>query len=552
MKSTKAVVTFCVLLVVQHLAAQTSMLDLSFGSGGTVRDSINGGGGFDDRVFAIAIQSDGKIVVAGRSEAPTALHWTFALARFDTDGTLDNTFGTGGTVRTYINGGQNTDDEATDLLIQPNGYIVAGGFTYISLSTGVQFALARYDANGNLDNNFGSSGGTVRTPVGGVDGLAQSNAIARQSDGKIVMAGFCEAPPGHRTFALARFTADGSLDGSFGSGGTLRGVFNTLSGGSSSAQAIAVQTDGKIVIAGTSPPGYTFAVARFDSSGNPDSTFGVNGVATTTITGGSGTFDLLLALALQPDGRIVLAGESQDTLSHVTFAVARLNANGTMDNTFGTNGSARNSVSGPNLGNCFGTSVALQPDGKIVMAGTSYDSAGNAAFAVMRFDSTGKPDNTFGINGTTRNAIAGGGGTDDAASSVGVLADGRIVAAGMSTGPNDHPGTALAVSRYIKENPPSGVATGGFTAPAHFSLSQNYPNPFNPSTTIRYRIAEPGLVKLTVYTMLGQEVERLVNEVQRAGDYTVRFGGSGLSTGVYIYRLVTGKFTESKAMLLLK
>ena len=188
------------------------------------------------------------------------------------------------------------------------------------------------------------------------------------------------------------------------------------------------------------------------------------------------------------------------------------------------------------------------------MAGTSYDASGNAAFAVMRFDTSGNPDDTFGTHGTTRNFIAGGSGMKDQGSSVALQGDGKIVAAGSSDGPPDHPGLVFAVARYLKENPPVAVRSSASPVPASYSLSQNYPNPFNPTTTIEYSIpvGTYGHTSLRVYDILGREVSVLVNEREAAGTYTLQFDGSGLSSGVYFYQLIAGTHVESRKMVLMK
>ena len=188
--------------------------DPSFGNYGSVRTFISGGNDAD-RAYSVAIQSDGKIVTAGYSQI--SQYGAFALARYNTDGSLDNTFGTNGTARNYIPGGDNSQDDAFSVAIQSDGKIVAAGASASHMNSDFAFALARYNADGTLDNTFGTNG-TVRSVIGsGSDDQAYSVAI--QSDGRIVAAGFSTGGSGN-AFSLASYNTDGSLDNTFGTNGT--------------------------------------------------------------------------------------------------------------------------------------------------------------------------------------------------------------------------------------------------------------------------------------------------------------------------------------------
>ena len=227
-------ILLCGLMTIQNQAAPGD-LDLSFGNGGKVITPIGNG---DEGASAVAIQSDGKIVAAGSWEI-IDYFTSFALVRYNTDGSLDTSFGSGGIVTT-AGGGSNTAS-FSDVAIQPDGKIVAVGSDPYGNS--FKFILARYNTNGSLDTTFGT-GGKVLT----LDGFA--NAVAIQSDGKIVVAGT----------GLARYNTNGSLDTTFGTNGIAGG------GGSD----IAIQSDGKIVTVGTSNNGATqdFALARYLGDSN--------------------------------------------------------------------------------------------------------------------------------------------------------------------------------------------------------------------------------------------------------------------------------------------
>ena len=285
-------------------------LDISFGTGGKV---ISDFGGTCDFATSVAIQANGKIVVAGSSGATCEGPFDFGLARYNTDGTPDITFGTGGKVTTNFGG---SDDQASAVAIQADGKIVAAGFTDASGTH--DFALARYNQNGTLDSTFGT-GGKVTTDFGGTFDLALDVAI--QADSKIVAAGFTDAS-GTRDFALARYNANGSLDVNFGPGGR---VTTNFGGTRDAATGLAIQADDKIVAAGVSNASGArdFALARYNTDGTLDISFGTGGRVTTDFGGGDGGN----AVAFEPKGKIVVAGSSNAS-STFDFALARYSAGG--------------------------------------------------------------------------------------------------------------------------------------------------------------------------------------------------------------------------------
>lgn len=215
------------------------------------------------------------------------------------DGDLDPTFGVGGKVVTDFFG---STDEASAVVLQPDGKIIAVGEAFGS-SGAFNFGLARYDGSGNPDPAFGT-GGKVTTDFSGSNGQAGARALALQPDGKIVVAGFVVQDIGGLNFALARYDSNGSLDSTFGIGGK---VTTDLFGSTDQAFAMALQPDGKIVVAGSTMMGSLadFALVRYDGSGNLDPAFGAGGKVATDF---SVSFDAAFAIALQPDGKIVAAG----------------------------------------------------------------------------------------------------------------------------------------------------------------------------------------------------------------------------------------------------
>jgi len=340
-------------------------LDTTFDTDGKVTTAM--GTSWDD-ANAVAIQADGKIVVAGDSRAAN-LYNHFALARYNADGSLDTTFGTGGKVITDFG---TSDDHARAVKIQSDGKIVVAGSSNNN-GFNTDFALARYNADGSLDTTFGT-GGKVTTAMGTANDVAY--AVTIQADGKIIAAGYASTG-GIAAFALARYTATGSLDATFGTGGKITTAVGT---DGATAHAVAIQSDGKIVAAGDTSIGGApsdFALVRYTTTGSLDTTFGTGGKVTTAV--GTDT-DIASAVAIQSDGKIVAAGYSINS-SVANFGLARYNTDGSLDTTFDTDGKVTTVVQA-SWNEVY--ALAIQSDGKIVAAG--YSSNGiDSNFALVRY-----------------------------------------------------------------------------------------------------------------------------------------------------------------------
>ena len=398
------------LVLASGAATSPGDLDPSFGAGGIVTTDLGG----SDGANAVAVQGDGKIVVAGFGPGG------FSLVRYMTGGSLDPSFGTGGVVTTFFRG----NDGVQALVIQPDGKIVAAG----SAGGFGDFALARYNPDGTLDASFGA-GGKVTT---GFPGRSSAFGVALQGDGKIVAAG--QGQGGF--FDLARYNLDGTLDPSFGAGGLVQTSFG--SGGS--ATSVAIQADGKIVAAGGSSTGFPssdFGLARYNPDGTLDPSFGVGGKVVTDF----GLTDSAIDLAIQPGGKLIAAGYSMNfsDSSAGGFALARYNPDGSLDTGFGTGGEVVTYVGAQ----AAVGAIALQPDGKIVAAGSSTASATNSSFVVTRYNGDGTLDVGFGSGGTVTTDVTPG---FDNANAVALQADGRIVAAGPANGYANYD---FAVVRYL-------------------------------------------------------------------------------------------------------
>ncbi|MGD9829982.1 MAG: putative Ig domain-containing protein, partial [Hyphomicrobiaceae bacterium] len=375
-------------------------------------------GNSDDHGHSVTIQPDGKLIVAGLSF--NGVNSEVALVRYNVDGKLDTTFGGGDGIVTAPIGSLVGSSSVT---VQPDGRIVIVG------SNG-EFAIVRYNADGTLDTSFGGGDGIVTTIIG--DSGDHAFSVALQADGRIIVAGTSlrvSAYGSNYDFALVRYNADGTLDTSFGAGdGFVTTPIPSSYTLGPSITSVTVQLDGKIVVAGYGRFGSTeeaedFAVVRYNADGTLDTSFGDgDGIVTTPIGSWS---DESHSVTLQPDGRIIVAGYSRNGASY-DIALVRYNVDGTLDTAFGGGDGI---VTTPIGSLAFGYSVTLQPDAKIVVAGVTLDGS-NADIALIRYDNDGSLDTSFGGgDGIVTTAIGASG---DYANSVALQPDGKIVVAGTS------------------------------------------------------------------------------------------------------------------------
>ncbi len=338
-------------------------------------DSTFNGNGISTTVVgtanAIAIQPDGKIVVVGHDSNGANLD--FKVVRFNANGTLDGTFDSDGMVTTPVLSGS---DVAYSVAIQTNGKIVVSGRSDSDPVFVTSFAMVRYNADGSLDGTFDVDGIVI---VPG-PGNAITDSLAIQADGKIVL--------GHNIYTgsayiltVLRYNMDGSPDTSFDGDGS---VLTTV--GTNVEQAsVAIQADGKIVVACSSytsnAAGYDFWVVRYNTDGSTDSTFGTNGLVVTPVGTGS-SFDIPKSIAIQTNGKIVVGGKSPNG-SNNNFAAVRYNTNGSIDSTWGTGGIVTTDLGGTAESI---NAIAIQSNGRIVAAGESDAQSPSARrFAVVRY-----------------------------------------------------------------------------------------------------------------------------------------------------------------------
>ncbi len=345
-------------------------LDPTFGGDGTVVTPI---GVSDDEAFGVAIQSDDKVVVVGRS-IQNNLGYDFAVARYETDGDLDPTFGGGdGLVTTALHLG---DDYAIDVAVQPDGGIVAAGFT--GGDTNTKFAIVRYESDGDLDPTF-SGDGIKSTNFNKLGDFAK--AVTLQDDGGIVAAGSARVPGKGDDIAVARYTSSGELDPTFSQDGKIK---TSLGPDWDYANDAAILPNGKILVAGCAhcfgAQGGSFMLARYRTGGSLDPRFSGDGVQTTGY--GSGD-DIVYGIGLLPDGSIAAGGCSACFSNFDVFAVARYLKNGTLDSAFSSNGKTTTDL-GPGVTGDPGQALIVQSDGAIVVGGCAacYSDASDFGLAM--------------------------------------------------------------------------------------------------------------------------------------------------------------------------
>jgi uncharacterized delta-60 repeat protein len=320
-------------------------IDTSFGGTGTV--SVDASGASSDQAEAVAIQADGKIVVGGIGGPGP--HFNFILARFNSDGTLDTTFGNGGSELSVLSNGYY--NELWDLAIQSDGHILAvGNVDYTQSGGGFDLAVVRYNSNGALDTTFGSNGVAGVVPNHG----GRAFGVAQQANGDIVIAGEDGGGNSYSEFAVARFTPTGQLDSTFGTGGK---VLTDIPGDYEQGQDVTIQPDGKLIVVGqvgqtgVFPPKYDVAMARYNTDGSLDTSFGSSGIVVTT----EGGVYSRMGVALQGTGQIIVSGNNG-----TKAGLLRYNPDGSLDTSNFTSSSGT-----------AGFDTLVQPDGLILLIGAN-------------------------------------------------------------------------------------------------------------------------------------------------------------------------------------
>ena len=369
--------------------AASGDLDTSFDGDGRVTTNFGSPNpGRHDAALGVAIQADGKIVAVGLSAVPSTNKQDFAIARYNIDGSLDTTF--------YTNGKRLTDfggfEQAADVAMQSDGKIVVVGIVGSAPGTiGIyDAAIARYNSDGTLDTTFSGDGKQTTDFGGNTNNIV---GVAIQSNGKIVAVGTMVNSNGNNNFAIYRYLPNGSLDPTFSVDGKVSIGFGI--GRQDFAYDVAIQSDGKIVVVGTTRDtngsNSNFAIARLNNNGTLDTTFSGDGKQFTNL----GADEVALGLALQLDGKLVVVGVKRIP-NFRFFAVARYNTVGSLDTTF--NGSGKKAFSILSSEPSEAADVTVQSDGKILVGG-STGNGGQFDFALVRLTPSGGFDTAFSGDG---------------------------------------------------------------------------------------------------------------------------------------------------------
>lgn len=343
-------------------AATPGSPDSSFGSSGYASTPY----GAWAAAAADVVQPDGSVVTAGQTDVNGTNE--IIATRYTPSGQLDSTFGNNGIVTVPI-GGDATMDSGAALALQPNGKILIAGAGVANYRQ--DFAVVRLNPNGSLDQSFGS-GGVATLPVGDA---AYATAVSVDRSGNIDVAGTASTR-GINHFFVARLTPSGSLDRSFGSKGV------TVLPQYAAAWGMVLQPNGDLVVVGEEVSNSTqaFVAARLAPTGSLDSSFGNGGIVTLPI----GSWAVGQAVVLQPDGKIVIAGNARSATGTSEAAVARLNSNGSLDSSFASNGILQFPGGGLNA-------MTIDSSGRIYLAGVGA--------TLMRLNPDGSVDTSFGANG---------------------------------------------------------------------------------------------------------------------------------------------------------
>lgn len=516
--------------------SQNVTLDTAFGVGGKVvsyvdQSTINR----FDIIQSLAIQPDGKIVACGKSKSGSVN--ISVLMRYNSNGTFDTTFGTNGIVTVPMGSAYNP---ATCVKLLSDGKIIVSGESKTGSYT--DFCIARYNSNGSLDATFGTNG-LVTTDFGGKNDVGFCLEI--QPDNKIIVSGYHDIiEPNNRdsNFAVARYNYDGTLDNSFGSMGKVSlnfGANLTYSFSVEIANCAKLQSDGKIIVAGytdaTSNYGdKNFALLRLNADGSLDSSFGVNGKVITDFGGRERIFWIVIT----PDDKIIGVGNSDTNSipSDSKIVLAKYQSNGALDTTFGTNGKVETQVNNV-IKNDLIRYAELQSDGKLVCTGYTLVSNVNYTtdFLLMRYNANGSLDTTFDNDGIVTTNFTNG---TDQSQALKIQSDGKILCGGSTYESSGSSNSNFALVRYSVPN----LATDEFLLSQNDI--RLYPNPFsNDGITIELELEDQKIISIGLFDINGRELKTLLtDEIFNIGRNTRKLTlPENLQKGYYFLRIHSGK-----------
>ncbi len=408
----------------------------TFGNNGVVVHDSAAGGNSEDVGWSITIDGQGKILVAGHSKN-ASFNEDMVIWRINADGTLDNSFGNNGVVVHNGAAGGNSNDRGTSIVIDSNGRIVVAGYSFNG--SNIDMVIWRYNPDGTLDNSFGNNGIVVHDNAAGGNDNDWGFSITTDSQNRVLVTGTSFNASNNYDMVIWRYNSNGTLDNTFGNNGVVVHDSAAGGNGNDIGSSIVVDSNGKIVVAGYSFNGSDndMVVWRFNANGTLDNSFGNNGIVVHNSAAGGNGDDIGKSVAIDSSGKVLVTGLSKNINGDYDMVVLRFNADGTLDNSFGNNGIVvHNDASGGN-GNDRGYSISIDSQGKIIVTGNSMNSNGNDDMAVWKLNADGSLDNTFGNSGIVVHNNAGGGNGNDGGYSLTIDSQGKIFVTGYSLNGNN-------------------------------------------------------------------------------------------------------------------
>lgn len=505
----KLLFLFCLVIVTKNSFSQTITLDTSFGVNGKV---INSFAPQNDGLNSLLIQNDGKIIVSGLQDY--SLSGNVFISRFNIDGTLDNSFGVNGYVLTQL---VSETGGSCIIKLQNDGKILITGSKSPSVNSSFfDFATMRYNSDGTIDTSFGINGLVVTDLFATGD---FSNAIDVQSDGKIIVAGSTYV--GTKTVpSILRYLNNGTLDTSFGTNGkALLGLFDPNN--SESTACIKVLSDNSIILGiftsalETLEDYLNFGVIKVTNNGLLDSTFGTNGHVLTDF----GFKDYIRSVD-EFEGKIIALGYSSNTGVGTKMAIAKYLPNGSLDSSFGINGLVNANKNGTSLYDAI-SGLKVLSDGKMLCAG--YTASSTADFLLIKFNVDGSVDTNFNSVGYLSTDFNG---FNDLGAAVAIGNDGKIVCAGITTVGSNYD---TALSRYTVESLSNEVYNE--------NLVTVYPNPFTDSINITSKNLDFANTSVEIYDSNGKLISNFklnssevsLKDILSNGNYFLKISSQGKS-----------------------
>ena len=441
--------SFIILLIASQIAkAQVGSLDATFNTSGILVDDLNSAisPGSADRIYDVLVQADKKVIILGEwnaSDLSSSPHSIF-VKRYNENGTVDATFDVTSAVSGtwYLNSNQSANPrQIFKACLQADGKIILAGREHNG--SNYDFMLIRLLSNGLKDNTFGSNG-FVTIDKGLVD--EQFTNVCVQSDGKILACGSALEATTGRDFQIMRFNTDGSLDNTFDTDGIV--AYNTAPNTESDiARDILLQSDGKILIGGfiNTAGVYSISIIRLNANGSLDNTFDTDGKVIMSLANGTtNIFDM----ELQGNGKLVVAGTEKVGSNSTNGILLRFNTDGSLDNTFDTDGKAICNVS---LYDNLFTAMAIQADGKIIASGIVITVSSTVENLIVRFNTNGSLDNSFNLTGYKQTLVHPTKWSN--VTGMKLATDNKIVQAGYNCDPNTYTNCDGAVLRYLGDAP---------------------------------------------------------------------------------------------------